>query len=85
MDTSPSSTYPEDQFWTSIEKAQYMLNMVYNQHYSAGTMWSDETLTDNLIHARDFSNERTIRDGNAETTTTIFATTWKKYCIHMLC
>lgn len=77
MDTSPSSTYPEDQFWTSIEKAQYMLNMVYNQHYSAGTMWSDETLTDNLIHARDFSNERTIRDGNAETTTTIFATTWK--------
>ena len=77
MDTSPSGTYPEDQFWTSIEKAQYMLNMVYSQHYSAGTMWNDETLTDNLIHARDFCDERTIRDGNAETTTTTFATTWK--------
>ena len=77
MDTSPAGTYSEDQFWTSIEKAQYMLNMVYNQHYSAGTMWNDETLTDNLIHARDFCDERTIRDGNAETTTTLFATTWK--------
>ena len=77
MDTSPAGTYSEDQFWTSIEKAQYMLNMVYNQHYSAGTMWNDETLTDNLIHARDFCDERTIRDGNAETTTTTFANTWK--------
>lgn len=77
MDTSPAGTYSEDQFWTSIEKAQYMLNMVYNQHYSAGTMWNDETLTDNLIHARDFCDERTIRNGNAETTTTTFANTWK--------
>lgn len=77
MDTSPAGTYSEDQFWTSIEKAQYILNMVYNQHYSAGTMWNDETLTDNLIHARDFCDERTIRDGNAETTTTTFANTWK--------
>ena len=77
MNTSPSDAYPEEQFWSSIEKAQYMLNMVYNQHYSAGTMWNDETLTDNLIHARDFSDERTIRDGNAETTTATFANTWK--------
>lgn len=77
MDTSPAGNYSEEQFWSSIEKAQYMLNMVYNQHYSAGTMWNDETLTDNLIHARDFCDERTIRDGNAETTTTTFANTWK--------
>ena len=77
MNSEPSGTYNENDFWTSVDKAQYMLNMVYNQHYSAAMMWSDETVSDNLIHTRDYSDERTIRDGNAETTTGIFASTWK--------
>lgn len=77
MDNEPSGTYGEDEFWTSVDKAQYLLNMIYNQHYSATMMWSDETLSDNLMRTRDYNDERVIRNGNAETTTPIFASTWK--------
>lgn len=77
MDNEPSGTYGEDEFWASVDKAQYLLNMIYNQHYSAAMMWSDETLSDNLMRARDYGDERVIRNGNAESTTPIFASTWK--------
>ena len=78
MDNYPAGAYGEDEFWTSVDRAQYMLNMIYNQHYSASMMWSDETLSDNLIYTRDYSDERVIRNGNAEATTGIFARTWKE-------
>lgn len=77
MDNEPSGTYGEDEFWSSVDRAQYLLNMIYNQHYSATMMWSDETLSDNLMRTRDYNDERVIRNGNAETTTPIFASTWK--------
>ena len=77
MDNEPSGTYGEDEFWASVDKAQYLLNMIYNQHYSAAMMWSDETLSDNLMRTRDYGDERVIRNGNAEATTPIFASTWK--------
>lgn len=77
MNNEPSGTYGEDEFWSSVDKAQYLLNMIYNQHYSAAMMWSDETLSDNLMRTRDYGDERVIRNGNAEATTLIFASTWK--------
>ena len=77
MNNEPSGTYGEDEFWASVDRAQYLLNMIYNQHYSATMMWSDETLSDNLMRTRDYNDERVIRNGNAETTTPIFASTWK--------
>lgn len=78
MDSGPSGSYGETDFWTSVDKAQYMLNMVYSQHYSASMMWSDETLSDNLIHTRDYSDERAIRNGNADSNIHLFASTWKE-------
>ena len=77
MNNEPSGTYGEDEFWSSVDRAQYLLNMIYNQHYSATMMWSDETLSDNLMRTRDYGDERVIRNGNAEATTPIFASTWK--------
>ena len=53
MDNEPTNSYTNKNFWTSIEKAQYMLNMAYNQLYSAGKMWNDERLSDNCM----FSNK----------------------------
>ena len=32
MDNEPSGTYGEDEFWASVDRAQYLLNMIYNQH-----------------------------------------------------
>ena len=48
MDNEPTNSYTNKSFWTSIDKAQYMLNMAYNQLYSAGKMWQDEALSDNV-------------------------------------
>jgi len=77
MDDIPTDSYLEKKFWTSIEKAQYVLNMAYNQLYSARQMYSDEKLGDNLVQGRRFTDERTIRNGNSEPTTGIFDYEWR--------
>lgn len=76
MDNPPTNSYTDSNFWTSVEKAQYMLNMGYNQLYSAGTMWNDERLSDNVFQGRGFTDQRTIRNGLADASTGIFASTW---------
>lgn len=77
MDNIPTDSYLEKDFWTSIEKAQYVLNMAYNQLYSARQMYSDEKLGDNLIQGRTFTDERIIRNGNSEPATGIFDYEWR--------
>ena len=77
MDNPPTDKYTDSNFWTSIDKAQNMLNMAYNQLYGAGRMWNDERLTDNVFQARSFTDQRTIRNGLADPSTNIFADEWK--------
>lgn len=76
MDNEPTNSYTNKNFWTSIEKSQYMLNMAYSQLYNAGEMWNDERLSDNLFQGRGFSDQRSIRDGIADAATSIFASEW---------
>lgn len=76
MDNEPTNSYTDRNFWTSIEKSQYMLNMAYNQLYSAGKMWDDERLSDNLFQGRAFTDQRVIRNGIADASTGIFASEW---------
>jgi len=76
MDNEPTNSYTDSNFWTSVEKAQYMLNMAYNQLYSAGAMWNDERLSDNVFQGRGFTDQRTIRNGIADPSTSIFASEW---------
>lgn len=77
MDNEPTNSYTDSNFWTDINKAQYMLNMAYNQMYSAGKMWNDERLTDNLYEGRGYSNQRSMRNGTADTSTGIFDSEWR--------
>lgn len=76
MDNEPTNSYTDKTFWTSIDKAQYMLNMAYNQLYGAGKMWDDERLTDNVFQGRGFTDQRSIRDGIADASTGLFAGEW---------
>lgn len=76
MDNPPTNSYTDANFWTSIEKSQYMLNMAYNQLYSAGKMWNDERLSDNVFQGRGFTDQRTIRNGIADASTGIFNGEW---------
>lgn len=77
MDNEPTNRYTDKNFWTDITKAQYMLNMAYNQMYSAGKMWNDERLSDNLYEGRGYSDQRSMRNGTANTSTSIFESEWK--------
>ncbi len=76
MDNEPTNSYTDKNFWTDINKAQNMLNMAYNQMYSAGKMWSDERLTDNLYEGRGYTDQRSMRNGTADTSTGLFASEW---------
>jgi len=76
MDNEPTNSYTDSNFWTDINKAQYMLNMAYNQMYSAGKMWNDERLSDNLYEGRGYTDQRSMRNGTADTSTDIFASEW---------
>lgn len=76
MDNPPTNSYTDQNFWTSIDKAQYMLNMAYNQLYSAGKMWNDERLSDNVFQGRGFTDQRSIRNGIADPSLGIFAGEW---------
>jgi hypothetical protein len=76
MDNEPTNSYTNSNFWTSIDKAQYMLNMAYNQLYSAGKMWNDERLSDNVFQGRSYTDQRTIRNGIADPSLGLFASEW---------
>lgn len=76
MDNEPTNSYTDKNYWTDINKAQYMINMAYNQMYSAGKMWNDERLTDNLFEGRGYSDQRSMRNGTANNSLNIFASEW---------
>lgn len=76
MNNEPTDSYTDSKFWTSADKAQYVLNMTYNQLYSASKMWSDECLSDNLFEGRSYTDQRMIRDGISDPSTGIFSNEW---------
>jgi len=76
LDKDPIDKFTEKNYWTSTAKAQLVLNMAYNQMYSADIMWRDEALSDNLI-ATGASAETTIRRGEATAALGLFADEWK--------
>lgn len=76
MDNAPTNSYTNQNFWTSIEKAQYMLNTAYSQLYGAGRMWQDERLSDNVFEGRGISDQRAIRNGIADASTGVFSNEW---------
>ena len=76
MDNEPTDKYTDRSFWTSVDKAQYVLNMAYNQLYSASRMWNDERLSDNVFQGRGFSDQRSVRNGIADPSTGIFNSEW---------
>ena len=65
MENAPTNKFTDDTYWTSTEKAQYVVNMAYSQMYNATRMWSDESLSDNMIDGRSITDQRSIRKGQA--------------------
>lgn len=76
MENAPTNKFTDDTYWTSTEKAQYVVNMAYSQMYNATRMWSDESLSDNMIDGRSITDQRSIRKGQATPSLGLFANEW---------
>lgn len=86
MENPPVNQYTDANFW-SADRAQYMVNTAYAQMYSAGNMWLDESLGDNVFNVRSTSAiGRVLRTGQASSATGEFNSQWGnaytgiKYC-----
>ena len=75
LEQYPSDQFTDKNFW-SAERAQYMLNTAYSQMYNAGKMWTDESLSDNVIDGRKVTDQRLIRTGQATATLGVFDGEW---------
>ncbi|WP_346239125.1 RagB/SusD family nutrient uptake outer membrane protein [Niabella insulamsoli] len=77
MDLQPTDQYTDENFWLSAANADLMVNMAYNQMYSADKMWDDEALSDNVFEGRSNTAQRVIRNGNADPSLGRFASEWE--------
>ena len=77
MENAPVNQFTDANFWSSPDRAQYVVNMAYSQMYNAGKMWKDESLSDNVVDGRSASDQRQMRMGQATPTIGIFADEWK--------
>jgi hypothetical protein len=77
LDQMPTNQYTDDVFWESLDRANMMLNMGYNQMYGVDKLWQDEAISDNLIEARGVPNVTLIRKGQANSSTVLFQSEWK--------
>ena len=77
MENPPIDKYTDDNYWTSAEKAQWVVNMAYSQMYNAGKMWADESLSDNLFEGRSNTDQRLMRNGLADPSLGLFTSEWK--------
>jgi len=58
LDTLPTDRFTDENFWDYPDNAEKMVNMAYNQLYSADRMWNDEALSDNIFEGRGPVNHR---------------------------
>lgn len=77
MDPVPTNKYTDATFWQSADNAETVVNMAYNQMFSADRMWNDEALSDNVFEGRSNTSQRAIRNGTADPTLKRFADEWK--------
>lgn len=78
METSPINEFTDKTYWTTPERAQYVLNMAYKQMYNVGWMFTDESLSDNMIDGRSICDQRLIRLGQASPITNVFEIRWSE-------
>lgn len=76
MENMPTNKFTDNSFWTTPEKAQYVVNMAYAQMYNSDRFWTDESLSDNLFDGRGNTDQRQIRKGMATPSTSVFSNQW---------
>ena len=77
LDLTPTNKFTEENYWTSPEKANMVLNMAYSQLTNSGYFFSNEALSDNIYEGRGSSSEKAISSGQADASNGRFASEWK--------
>jgi hypothetical protein len=77
LDLAPTNKFTENNYWTSAEKANMVLNMAYSQMLNSGYFFSNEALSDNLYEGRGSSSEKAISSGQADASNGRFNSEWQ--------
>lgn len=76
LDLAPTNKFTEENYWTTTEKANMVLNMAYSQMYDANYFFNTEALSDNIYEGRGSSSEKAISSGQADASNGRFAAEW---------
>ncbi|HEY3389450.1 MAG TPA: RagB/SusD family nutrient uptake outer membrane protein [Prolixibacteraceae bacterium] len=77
LDLAPTNKFTEDNYWTSAEKANLVLNMAYSQMTNSDYFFNTEALSDNLYEGRGSSSEKAISSGQADASNGRFSGEWR--------
>lgn len=77
LEQLPTNKFTDDVYWKTAARADNVVNMAYNQMYSVGKVWQDESISDNMIELRTTTNSRLVRQGGATPSTGLFHDEWK--------
>ncbi len=77
LDLAPTNKFTEENYWTSAEKANMVLNMAYSQMTNNDYFFKTEALSDNLYEGRGSSSEKAISSGQADASNGRFSGEWK--------
>lgn len=77
LDLAPTNKFTEDNYWTSAEKANMVLNMAYSQMTNADYFFKTEALSDNVYEGRGSTSEKAISSGQADASNGRFSGEWK--------
>ena len=76
LDVVPANKFTEETYWTSVDKANSVLNMAYRQMYSSDYVINNEILTDNVYNGYGTSTEKIIATGLADASNGRFESEW---------
>ncbi len=77
LDVEPTDKYTDGNYWTSEANASAMLNTAYRQMNSPDWVFRDERLSDNLYNGYGGDAVKTITNGQATSSTSLFNDVWK--------
>ena len=77
LDVEPTDKFTDETYWTSPEKASSLLNMAYRQMNSAGNIFRNERLSDNLYNGYGGDDVKNIVNGQANASTNLFNNVWR--------
>ena len=76
LDVTPTNKFTDETYWTSEDKANSVLSMAYRQMFNAGSIFSNEILSDNVYNGYGTTNEKLIATGIADASNPRFLSDW---------